>query len=177
MVVEDHDAVEAVVLGDVRGGGRMFAPDAAEDVGGGTGFGAAERVAAGRLYLALQIEVHAGVQGTGGAEFVKERAFEGDTVRHLDDALLPDGIDGAEGRLDPGSHLPRRVQPPRRGARVQNAFGDRAVFGGQRLDQRGQVGYLLFGRHRLIAGQHDVEDYVQQEQAHKDPEQRIAGDA
>ena len=74
-VVEDRDAVEAVVLGDVRGGGRMFAPNAAEDVGGGAGFGVAERVAAGRLYLALQVEVHAGVQGTGCPEFVEERAF------------------------------------------------------------------------------------------------------
>jgi hypothetical protein len=128
VVVEDHDAVEAVILGDVRGGGRMFAPDAAEDVGGGAGFGVAERVAVGRLYVALQVEVHAGVQGTGGPELDKEGAFEGDTVRHLDDALFSDGIDGAEGCLDPGLHLLRRVQAPRRGARVEDAFGDGAIF-------------------------------------------------
>src|ERR671920_2480204 len=45
VVVEDHDAVEAVVLGYVGGGGGVFALHPAEHVGGGAVLGVAKRVA------------------------------------------------------------------------------------------------------------------------------------
>src|SRR5215216_2302152 len=52
VVVEDDDAVEAVVLGDVRGGDRVLAPHPPEDVRGGAVLGVAERIADRGLYLA-----------------------------------------------------------------------------------------------------------------------------
>ncbi len=54
MVVEDDEAVEAVVLGDVRGRYRVGAPDAAEDVLGCHLLGCAERVPTGLLDLTAQ---------------------------------------------------------------------------------------------------------------------------
>jgi hypothetical protein len=104
VVVEDDDAVEAVVLGNVRGRGRVLAFDAAEDVGRRAVFRMAERVAFCCGYLAVEVQADARVERAGGAQFVEERAFQGDAVRDLHDALGGDAVHGAEGLLDPGVH-------------------------------------------------------------------------
>src|SRR5918999_5630984 len=56
VVVEDDDAVEAVVLGDVRGRGRVLAFHAAEDIRRGAFLWVAEWVSLRRRYLAVEVE-------------------------------------------------------------------------------------------------------------------------
>jgi hypothetical protein len=139
VVVEDDDAVEPVVLGDVGGRGGVLAPDAAEDVGRGPLFGSAERVALGGGYLLVEVEANAGVERAGGAQTVEEGALQGDPVGDLDDALLGDGVDGAEGLLDPGPHPLRRDEAAGRGGGGEDASGEVAVLGGEAFDQGRQV--------------------------------------
>src|SRR5918994_789495 len=55
VVVEDNEAMEAIVLGDVRGRSRMETPDAAEDVRWCPLLRRAERVPLGALDLTLQV--------------------------------------------------------------------------------------------------------------------------
>jgi hypothetical protein len=64
VIVEDDDAVEAVVFGDVRGGHRVLTPHPPEDVGGRALLRAAERVPDRGFYLALEVHAHAGIQRT-----------------------------------------------------------------------------------------------------------------
>jgi hypothetical protein len=131
VVVEDDDAVEGVVLGDVGGGYRVLAFDAAEDVGWGSFLRAAERVPGGGLYLALEVEAHAGVERAGGAQAVEEGASERDAVSDLHDALLPHGVHRAEGTLDPGVHCLRRLEAAGRGGDVEDALCQGPVLGGE----------------------------------------------
>src|SRR5215210_1072750 len=114
MVVEDDDAVEAVVLGDVRGGGRVFALDAAEHVGRGAVVRVAEGVAFGGGDLAFEVEADAGVEGARGAQLVEEGALQGDAVRDLHYTLGGYAVDRAEGLLDPGVHGLRWIEASRR---------------------------------------------------------------
>ena len=64
MVVEDDDAVEAIVLGHIRGGSRGLAFDTAEDVGWRAFLWVAEWVAFRRCYLAVEVQVDDGPWGT-----------------------------------------------------------------------------------------------------------------
>src|SRR5215212_2129062 len=68
VVVEDDNAVEAVVLGDVRGRGRVLAFHAAEDIRRRAVPRVTERVAFGSRYLAVEVEADAGVKGAGSAK-------------------------------------------------------------------------------------------------------------
>src|SRR5215212_2508360 len=144
VVVEDDDAVEAVVLGDVRGRGRVLAFHAAEDVRGGALLGVAKWVPLGSRYLAVEVEADTGVERAGSAKLVEERAFEGDAVRDLYDALGSDLVNRAEGLLDPGAHGLRGVEAPRRRGDVENAVGEGAVLRGEVRDQGLEVRYLAF---------------------------------
>src|SRR3954468_19376735 len=110
MLVEDDDTVKAIVLGDVRGGNGVFAPDTPEGVCRCPFIRSAERVFDGLLYLALQVYAHPGVRGARGPQLVKEGTLQGNAVRHLDHPLLPHGVYGAEGTLDPVVHSFRRDQ-------------------------------------------------------------------
>ena len=127
----------------------VLALHAAEDVGRGAFLRVAERVSFRRCYLAVEVQADARVQGTGGAQPVEERAFQGDAVRYLHDALGGDAVYGAEGLLDPGVHRLRRVEASRRRGDVEDALREGAVLRGEVGDQSGKVGYLAFGRHRL----------------------------
>src|SRR5829696_5645063 len=149
VVVEDDDAVEAVVLGDVRGRGRVLALHAAEDVRGGALLGVAKWVPLGSRYLAVELEADTGVERAGSAKLVEERAFEGDAVRDLYDALGSDLVNRAEGLLDPGAHGLRGVEAPRRRGDVENAVGEGAVLRGEVRDQGLEVRYLAFHCHPL----------------------------
>src|SRR5215212_9660122 len=149
VVVEDDDTVEAVVLGDVRGRGRVLAFHAAEDVRRGAVLRVAERVAFGRGYLAVEVEADAGIEWAGGAQPVEERAFQGDAVGDLHDALSGDVVYRAEGLLDPGVHGLRRVETSRRRRDVEDVVCEGAVFLGELGDQGLKVRYLAFGPHRL----------------------------
>src|SRR5215208_846253 len=81
VVIEDDEAMEAIVLGDVRGRSRMGTPDAAEDVRWCPLLRRAERVPLGALDLTLQVRRGLrGIKGARGAQLVKEGAFEGHTV-------------------------------------------------------------------------------------------------
>jgi hypothetical protein len=62
VVVEDDNAVEAIVLGDVRGGSRMLAFDTAEDVGWRAFLRVAEWVSFRRCYLTVEVQVDARVE-------------------------------------------------------------------------------------------------------------------
>ena len=140
VVVEDDDAVEAVVLGDVRGRGRVVAFHAAEDVGRRAFLRVAERVALGGGYLAVEVEADPGVERAGGAQFVEERAFQGDAVRDLHDALGGDVVHRAEGLLDPGVHSLGRVEASRRRGDVEDAVCEARSSGrGRRSDREGPL--------------------------------------
>ena len=149
MVVEDDHAVEAVVLGDVRGRGRVLALYAAEDVGRGAVLRVAEWVAFGCGDLAFEVEADTGVQRARGTKLVEEGAFQGDAVRHLHYALGGDAACGAEGLLDPGAHGLRRVEASRRRGDVEDALREGAIRRGKAGDEIREVRYLAFGRHRL----------------------------
>ncbi len=149
MVVEDDYAVEAVVLGYVRGRGRVLALYAAEDVGRRAFLWVTERVSLGRCYLAVEVEADACVEWAGGPQPVEERAFQGDTVRDLHDALGGDVVHRGEGLLDPGLHRLRRVEASCRRGHVEDAVCEDAILRGEGGDQGPKVSYLAFSRHRL----------------------------
>src|SRR5919112_100072 len=104
MVVKDDHTVEAVVLRNVRGRGRVLALDAAEHVSWRAVFRVAERVTLRRGYLTVEVEAHACVERAGGAKPVEEGAIQGDAVGDLHYVLGSYAIDGAEGLFDPGVH-------------------------------------------------------------------------
>src|SRR5919107_689543 len=149
VVVEDDDAVEAIVLGDVRGRGRMLALHAAEHVRRGAAFRVAERIAFRRGYLAVEVQADAGVERTGGAQPIEERAFERDTVRYLHDALGGDVVHRAEGFLDPGVHRLRRMEASRRRGDVEDALREGAILVRELGDEGPKVSYPTFDRHGL----------------------------
>ena len=122
---------------------------AAEDVGRGAFLRVAKRVSLRRRYLAVEVQADARVEWAGGAKLVEERAFQGDAVRYLHDALGGDVVHGAEGLLDPGVHRLRRVEASSRRGDVEDALREGAVFRGEVGDQDRKVRYLAFGRHRL----------------------------
>src|SRR5215208_7089780 len=66
VVLEDDHAVEAVVLGYVRGRDRVFALDATEDVGRCAFLRVAEWVAFRRCYLPAEVKADARVEWAGG---------------------------------------------------------------------------------------------------------------
>src|ERR671920_1943036 len=103
------------------------------------------RVTLGGGDVAVQVEAHAGVEWTGGAQLVEEGALQGDAVRYLHDALGGDAVYGAEGLLDPGVHRLRRVEASSRRGDVEDALGEDAILGGEVGDQGPKVRYLAFG--------------------------------
>src|SRR5215210_3732934 len=127
----------------------MLAFDTAEDVGRRAFLWVAEWVAFRRCYLAVEVQVDARVEWAGGTQLVEERAFQGNAVRDLHDALGGDVVHRAEGLLDPGVHRLRRDEAARRRGDVEDAVCEDAILGRAVGDQGPKVGYLTFGRHRL----------------------------
>src|SRR5919112_499419 len=142
VIVEDDEAMETIVLGDVRGSSRMGTPDAAEDVRWCSLFRCAERVPLGALDLTLQVG-HGllVIKGARGAQLVKEGAFKGHTVGDPYYPLLLYGADRAEGLLHPADHLLRHHEAAGGGDHLEEAIGEFLIFGGQALNQCDEVRY------------------------------------
>src|SRR5215210_5229945 len=127
----------------------MLAFDTAEDVGRRAFLWVAEWVAFRRCYLAVEVQVDARVEWAGGTQLVEERAFQGNAVGDLHDALGGDVVHRAEGLLDPGMHRLRRVEVSRRRGDLEDAVCEGPAFQGEVGDQGPKVSYLAVGRHRL----------------------------